>query len=206
MTENTVIVTDVNSLPNGINSNTSSSHIVLEAEWVICVTEADTPQNFIDYYREDDDLNSDFLMAPVNEADYDSETQCMVDAKNANAPKSFYDHFVIKRKKKKKKVQDGGGDVGNNNNSSKSVVSIRSTVTAPSVPVRCSLVPRSYAADVLTVPRSSPFTDPRKGFRDASSRRLACGRMPPISFLMEQPDFIPKNELNNSSSPELSKS
>eukprot|EP00996_Jenningsia_fusiforme_P004013 NODE_4811_length_758_cov_35.069111_g4461_i0.p2 GENE.NODE_4811_length_758_cov_35.069111_g4461_i0~~NODE_4811_length_758_cov_35.069111_g4461_i0.p2 ORF type:complete len:119 (+),score=19.70 NODE_4811_length_758_cov_35.069111_g4461_i0:168-524(+) len=71
----------------------STREIVADAEWTISVSIPDDPTNFTAYNRGDDLLDSDFLMAPVNEADYDSETQCMVDHRN-NGPKSFYDHFV----------------------------------------------------------------------------------------------------------------
>eukprot|EP00658_Telonema_sp_P-2_P069951 TRINITY_DN5950_c0_g1_i1.p1 TRINITY_DN5950_c0_g1~~TRINITY_DN5950_c0_g1_i1.p1 ORF type:complete len:202 (-),score=29.54 TRINITY_DN5950_c0_g1_i1:152-757(-) len=39
-------------------------------------------------------------MQPVNEADFDSETQACVDTRDGG-PASFYDHYVTKRRKKK---------------------------------------------------------------------------------------------------------
>ena len=70
----------------------------------ITVTKPDNPVNFLDFYHEDDDLDSDFLMAPINEADYDSETQFCIDLQNPEGPRSFHDHYVTKRKKKKGKA------------------------------------------------------------------------------------------------------
>eukprot|EP00992_Anisonema_acinus_P014953 TRINITY_DN9538_c0_g1_i1.p1 TRINITY_DN9538_c0_g1~~TRINITY_DN9538_c0_g1_i1.p1 ORF type:complete len:166 (+),score=21.20 TRINITY_DN9538_c0_g1_i1:65-562(+) len=119
--------------------------------WVIAVTHVNAAENnFVDFYRDEEDLDSDFLMAPVNEADYDSETQCLVDSQNPDGPKSFYDHFVTKRKKKGLRKE------------------------APTVPKRAPLQP-----DLLLPQRIVPLTDPRQGFATAAARRLACGRMPP---------------------------
>lgn len=66
----------------------------------IVVDPPDTASNFMDYNRPPEDLNSEFLMEPVNEADYDSETQACVDARTGG-PTNFHEHFVTKRKKKK---------------------------------------------------------------------------------------------------------
>ncbi|CAD2212814.1 hypothetical protein AGDE_02064 [Angomonas deanei] len=59
-----------------------------------------TESNFTDYNRKCVDLDSDFLMQPINEAPYDSETQACVDLNN-NGPASFYDHYVRAPKQKK---------------------------------------------------------------------------------------------------------
>ena len=66
------------------------------------VVEPPTFMGWSDFNRKCEDLDSDFLMQPINEADYDSETQCLVDKHDEEkGKKSFYDHFVTKRKKKK---------------------------------------------------------------------------------------------------------
>jgi len=85
---------------------------------IIEITPPTTASNFLGFnIREEEDLNSDFLMAPVNEADYDSETQYCMDVQKERGPeesevkdmaeidesneRSYYDHFTTKRKKKK---------------------------------------------------------------------------------------------------------
>lgn len=59
-----------------------------------------TQGNFRDYNRLCDSLDADRLMQPINEADYDSETQVCVD-RATGGPSSFYDHFVRRPRKKK---------------------------------------------------------------------------------------------------------
>lgn len=67
----------------------------------IVIQPPDTNSNWTAFNRECDDLNSDFLMQPINEADYDSETQACVDLRSEEGPRSFYDHYVTRRRKKK---------------------------------------------------------------------------------------------------------
>lgn len=69
-------------------------------EFQILIDAPDTAENFKAFNKECDVLDSEFLMQPVNEADFDSETQACVDTRTGG-PASFYDHYVTKRKKKK---------------------------------------------------------------------------------------------------------
>lgn len=68
--------------------------------FTIVVEPPDTACNFTAFNVPCDVLDSDFLMQPVNEADYDSETQACVDRKEGTHT-SFYSHYVTKRRKKK---------------------------------------------------------------------------------------------------------
>eukprot|EP01064_Diplonema_japonicum_P006695 TRINITY_DN14538_c0_g1_i1.p1 TRINITY_DN14538_c0_g1~~TRINITY_DN14538_c0_g1_i1.p1 ORF type:complete len:218 (+),score=42.52 TRINITY_DN14538_c0_g1_i1:60-656(+) len=131
---------------------------------VIQVT-ASADENFIDFNREAHDLDSDWLMQPVAENDYDSETQYLVDTKEGKEA-SFSDHYVTKRKKYKKKGKAPEEDpaklgVG---------VGKRSTV-APFMngpTLKC---------DSLDVPGMSA---PAKGvLSNPATRRIACGALPP---------------------------
>lgn len=69
-------------------------------QFQIVIEPPDTKANWTTFNRDCEDLNSDFLMQPINEADYDSETQACVDARTGG-PRSFYDHYVTKRRKKR---------------------------------------------------------------------------------------------------------
>ena len=68
--------------------------------FVLVVDAPDTAGNFTCFNADVEQIDSEHLMEPVNEADYDSETQVCVDTNN-NGPRSFYEHFATKRKKKK---------------------------------------------------------------------------------------------------------
>ncbi|AYU78695.1 hypothetical protein conserved [Leishmania donovani] len=59
-----------------------------------------TASNFLAYNRVCSTLDSDYLMQPINEAQYDSETQACVD-RLSNGPTSFYDHYVRKPTRKR---------------------------------------------------------------------------------------------------------
>ncbi|CAJ1016335.1 hypothetical protein NXY56_002848 [Leishmania guyanensis] len=59
-----------------------------------------TASNFLGYNRVCAMLDSDYLMQPINEAQYDSETQACVD-RVTNGPTSFYDHYVRKPTRKR---------------------------------------------------------------------------------------------------------
>eukprot|EP00667_Euglena_gracilis_P021552 EG_transcript_23661 len=144
-----------------------TSVLMTVGEWSICLTQPDNPTNFMAYYHSDDDLDSDFLMAPVNEADYDSETQFCVDKQAQGGPSSFYDHFVTKRKKKKltpKEPPPPSQDAG--------------LLKAPKA------LPRRppAACDLLAPPQRDIIGNPRLGLSNTVTRRLACGRMPPAAF------------------------
>lgn len=58
-------------------------------------------QNFREYNRTCGDVNSAFLSQPINEAQYDSETQACVDLLTPGGATSFYDHFVAHPEKKR---------------------------------------------------------------------------------------------------------
>jgi hypothetical protein len=83
---------------------TADGRILIKAadDFSIMIIPPDTKSNFIDFNKPCEELDSEFLMQPVNEADYDSETQACVDARTGG-PRSFYDHYVQKRRKKKGK-------------------------------------------------------------------------------------------------------
>lgn len=72
---------------------------VFNSSYVITVNPPDTESNFRDFNVDCDLLDNDHLMQPINEADYDSETQVCVDSRS-NGPRSFYEHFTVKKKKK----------------------------------------------------------------------------------------------------------
>ncbi|KAH9600483.1 hypothetical protein LSM04_001382, partial [Trypanosoma melophagium] len=81
----------------GKNSNSPAVTIVIDPP--------DTPANFLGYNVLCSSLDSDYLMQPINEAEYDSETQACVDIKSGKRS-SFYDHYTQKPTLKK------GLDVG----------------------------------------------------------------------------------------------
>eukprot|EP00756_Hemistasia_phaeocysticola_P027085 Hpha_TRINITY_DN16099_c0_g3::TRINITY_DN16099_c0_g3_i1::g.118964::m.118964 len=132
-------------------------HILLaksSAEWgpeiLLDVTPPDTASNFLDFNKPAEDLNSDWLMQPVNEADYDSETQYCVDVKERGESASYYSHFVTKRKKKKRGKKEEKPHV----------------VHRPHLPV-----------EHLAVPGGAGL--PKGLLSSAAVRRIACGAMPP---------------------------
>ena len=141
----------------------------------ITLTVPDTATNFMDYYVSDEELDSDFLMAPVNEADYDSETQFCVDLKDPTGPNSFHDHFVTKRKKKgvAKKDAKPVKEQGTQDNLLKPPKSVPKRQTA------------SGGLDLLAAPRGATLGNPKLGFSNTATRRLACGRMPPRQEVLD---------------------
>lgn len=88
-----------------VSDNTAIMSLADSAEelpvYTIVVEPPDTAANFTLFNIPCDVLDSDFLMQPVNEADYDSETQACVDTRERGSKASFYDHYVTKRRKKK---------------------------------------------------------------------------------------------------------
>lgn len=112
-----------------------------------------TASNFLAYNRVCSALDSDYLMQPINEAQYDSETQACVDSLS-NGPTSFYDHYVRKPTRKR------GLAVG---------------CESPMEHV-------GVSEDFLMPPaqRDLPAACAQAGaFSDPLTRRLATGRMPP---------------------------
>ncbi|KPA81933.1 hypothetical protein ABB37_04169 [Leptomonas pyrrhocoris] len=111
-----------------------------------------TTSNYLAYNRVCATLDSDYLMQPINEAQYDSETQACVD-RASNGPTSFYDHYVRKPTRKK------GLTVG----------------------CECPME-HAVNEDFLMPPtqRDLPAGGVAAGvFSDPLTRRLATGRMPP---------------------------
>lgn len=135
-------------------------------DFEIVVVPPDTPSNWREFNRDCDVLDSDYLMQPVNEADYDSETQACVDARTGG-PASFYDHYVTKRRKKK-------GKKG-------------CTVEGPAPIATPSPQPVFAQQDLLTVPGTQL---PKGLLSNVAVRRIACGRMPPPSW-SEHPHGTP---------------
>lgn len=169
----------------------------MSSDWPNCgftivIDPPDTAGNFKGFNVECDVLDSDFLMQPVNEADYDSETQACVDRQTGVT--SFYDHYVTKRRKKK-----GLKGVG---------------IECPAPPLRCAPPeststlpaqppPPPSSASCLEssggrishqnhqVPLAVPVSDsnllappsrlavPKGALGNVAVRRIACGRMPP---------------------------
>ena len=121
-------------------------------QFSIVVIPPDTERNFSDYNRPCEDLDSDFLMQPVNEADYDSETQACVDMRTGG-PSNFYDHYTTKRKKKR-------GRKG-------------PTEKPLNEPPRFTSNP-----DMLNVPGGHNAV-PKGALSNPAVRRIACGAMPP---------------------------
>jgi len=150
--------------------------VLLDGEWSITVTVPDNAHNFLDCYHDHEALDSDFLMAPINEADYDSETQFCVDSKT-DGPKSFYDHYVTKRKKKKKKK-------------SKDDAEPPSPAEGPMVKPK-TVPTRPPARDFLAVPYGPVLGNVRGALNTAAARRLACGRMPTWSEDVPLPSDLP---------------
>eukprot|EP01059_Diplonema_ambulator_P013702 TRINITY_DN2426_c0_g2_i4.p2 TRINITY_DN2426_c0_g2~~TRINITY_DN2426_c0_g2_i4.p2 ORF type:complete len:201 (+),score=30.93 TRINITY_DN2426_c0_g2_i4:49-651(+) len=122
--------------------------------------------NFLDFNREAEDLDSDWLMQPVAENDYDSETQCLVDTKDGKEA-SFADHYVTKRKKrtkKGKKKEDTAAAPEEDQKRKPGQIGPRSTL-APLM-----------KHDTLDVPGMGTA----KGvLSNPATRRIACGALPP---------------------------
>ncbi|EPY24896.1 hypothetical protein STCU_03921 [Strigomonas culicis] len=127
---------------------------------VIVVVKPPTLHNFLDYNKCCSELDESRLMQPINEAEYDSETQACVDRNDANGPTSFYEHYVACPVRKK------GLAVG------------------CECPIeRCSSSEASDDAAYLCAPphQEVPLGAVARGIlQDPVARRLATGRLPPI--------------------------
>eukprot|EP01060_Flectonema_neradi_P039154 TRINITY_DN8509_c1_g1_i1.p1 TRINITY_DN8509_c1_g1~~TRINITY_DN8509_c1_g1_i1.p1 ORF type:complete len:201 (+),score=39.82 TRINITY_DN8509_c1_g1_i1:80-682(+) len=126
-----------------------------------------TDSNFLDFNKEADDLDSDWLMQPVPEADYDSETQCCIDTANGSIGASFQDHYVTKRSKLKKKRKEQE----------------REAKKQQHVPHRPLLT-----VDRLDAPGMG--SAPKGALNNAATRRIACGAMPPGMRQPVQPPIV----------------
>ncbi|KAK7199561.1 hypothetical protein NESM_000934700 [Novymonas esmeraldas] len=139
-----------------IEPRTVAAVVVVDCEEVGVTIKLQTPptaSNFLAYNRVCATLDSDYLMQPINEAQYDSETQACVD-RVSNGPTSFYDHYVRKPTRKR------GMAVG----------------------CECPMEYVAVNEDLLMPPtqRDLPATAVEAGaFSDPLTRRLATGRMPP---------------------------
>ncbi|KEG10735.1 hypothetical protein DQ04_03361070 [Trypanosoma grayi] len=118
----------------------------------ITIEPPDTPENFHGYNFLCSSLDSDYLTQPINEAEYDSETQACVDIRSGKHS-TFYDHY--RRKPKLKKGLHVGPE------------------TPMPRPVRDgdSLAPP-------TLPGLPTTTVPRSVLQDPVARRLATGTLP----------------------------
>lgn len=117
-----------------------------------------TKSNFLEYNKACDALEMNRLMPPINEAEYDSETQVCVDRKN-DGPRSYFDHYVNRPNKKL------GLHVGfecPTCECQQPAPSCEDYLQAP--PAGVDLPLRAVSRDVL---------------RDPVARRLASGRLPP---------------------------
>lgn len=141
-------------------------------EYSIVIEPPDTKANFTAFNIPCDLLDSDYLMQPINEADYDSETQACVDKKEGKIT-SFYDHYVTKRRKKKNvrgcrieapvpahAQQHSRVDAGPSTSSEEGHVQDPSFLMATSLLGTTSGVSKNALSNVAV-------------------RRVACGRMPP---------------------------
>eukprot|EP00758_Cryptobia_borreli_P009278 Tbor_TRINITY_DN5463_c1_g6::TRINITY_DN5463_c1_g6_i1::g.25061::m.25061 len=170
----------------------------------IIIDPPDTEENFKAYNKECEILDSEFLMQPINEADYDSETQACVDQRTGG-PKSFYDHFVTKRRKKKGKKGVGiehPASIGNSNNDDSHLIQISiptdtcdgQEVNQPKHSNRKELTPSNHnlsIVDHLDVPNSGHLAVPKGVLNNVVIRRLACGRMPPEMRTSSPPQSPP---------------
>ncbi|KAJ9473718.1 hypothetical protein DIPPA_17057 [Diplonema papillatum] len=164
--------------------------------------------NFIAFNRESHDLDSDWLMQPVNEAEYDSETQFCVDTKTKEAgqEKSFYAHYVTKRKKTRGK-RGKKETMLDDPEPQKLSVPKRAPLTAHTAqnmvndglsksapgngPPKCLL-----AVDLLSPPGMP--APPKGSLNNAATRRIACGALPP-SLRGPQKPAITAADMNASS-------
>lgn len=135
-------------------------------EFRIVIEPPDTAGNFKAFNVTCDVLDSDFLMQPINEADYDSETQVCVDTRTGQH-QSFYEHFVTKRKKKK------GKRVGTETSAPHDVVP-RVTVAQPTQDPDRLMPPQTLAV-------------PKGALSNVAVRRIACGRMPGAPLFVSPP-------------------
>lgn len=141
--------------------------LVASSDLTITLQTPDTQSNFLDFNKHCVHLDSDYLMQPINEAEYDSETQVCVD-RLTGGPASFYDHYTTKPVKKK------GRAVGAECPMSYVGTFERTTAESASAAID--------SEDFLQVPaeRNVPSSGGQRGaFSDPVTRRLATGRLPP---------------------------
>ena len=173
---------------------------IINMEFHILIDPPDTRENFKAFNKECDVLDSEFLMQPVNEADFDSETQACVDTRTGG-PASFYDHYVTKRRKKKGRKGAGIEDhTGRSAEEAERKARYGSTFQQERIVFRCE--PEFFnQPDPVVVPKAAPRETTknsplpqddedrlqvpgvigvqRGSLSSASIRRVACGKMPP---------------------------
>ena len=147
------------------------------------------------FNRADEDLDSEWLMQPVLEADYDSETQCCVDT-HGGKEASFAEHFVTKRKKRRKKGAAGSGDAAAADGEEKHIDGegiheamhtheqhhSQLAVPTPKRPTLRHMHEKPQTVvDTLQLPGGmyDRNTVPQGKLSDPATRRLACGAAPP---------------------------
>ena len=129
--------------------------------FTLVISAPDTAANFTAFNKPCEDLDSDFLMQPINEADYDSETQACVDAHTEGGPKSFFSHYTTKRRKKKH---------------------AKGSTEKPLAPPPRTLSESLHRAEDSSFLTVGTAAAPAPGAlrRDAALRKLATGCMPPV--------------------------
>jgi hypothetical protein len=176
-------------------------------EYSIVIEAPDTEGNFTAFNIPCDVLDSDFLMQPINEADYDSETQACVDFKEGKIT-SFYSHYVTKRRKKKNvkncRIEAPAPRVGQDQALTIGNVSTATIATKSEDCGSCRDSAQSKTAAVKAASSSSlsvgeaPPPDPsflmaptllgttfgvaKNALSNVAVRRVACGRMPPYNL------------------------
>jgi hypothetical protein len=185
---------DASENENGTSITTGDEASFPAPPFSIVVVPPDTAGNFMEFNIPCENLDSDYLMMPVNEADYDSETQACVDSRTLG-PKSFYEHYTTKRKKKRgrkgpiEKPLIGPGAIPA---PAVSVVAdeVPSASASSTTHLKPEGLPPKPAAPKLTLGVEHPPQDPdhllaptlsvpKGALSNAAVRRIACGAMPP---------------------------
>lgn len=160
-----VVLAERVSLPSDESAEEAHKVLVRSQGLTITLQPPTTLTNFREYNRQCTNLDSDYLMQPINEAEYDSETQACVD-RVTGGPKSFFEHYTAKPIRKK------GRGVGCECPAGRETAALGTREGSGA----------AYEEDFLRVPAEQevPPGGARKGaLRDPVTRRLATGRMPP---------------------------
>lgn len=88
-------------MPSSSGTTTTVRELIKDSELGLTLL-VETPEsgNFRAYNRTCNQVNTSYLSQPVNEAEYDSETQACVDLLDPDGPSSFYDHYAPRPTKK----------------------------------------------------------------------------------------------------------
>eukprot|EP01061_Rhynchopus_euleeides_P002069 TRINITY_DN11583_c2_g1_i1.p2 TRINITY_DN11583_c2_g1~~TRINITY_DN11583_c2_g1_i1.p2 ORF type:complete len:241 (+),score=90.64 TRINITY_DN11583_c2_g1_i1:210-932(+) len=147
-----------------------------------------TDLNFLAFNRQDEELDSDWLMQPVLEVDYDSETQCCIDT-STGGPAAFADHYVTKRTKRKKKGKAADGVPAAEDATRLGVPShARKHHIDMEQHTHINKKPHQAPVDHLALPENmyDRNTVPKGSLSNPATRRIACGAAPP-SMRMPRP-------------------